>query len=247
MTSEHVEKASTSLGRILIVDDDQMIRDLIKYNLENEDYTIESSTNASDALDLDLTLFSLIISEVDLPGQISGMRFVQMIKQNPDTAPVPVIFCTGRDSEDDIIAGFNSGADDYILKPFSLREMIARVKAVLRRHSIMMRRREAAAATSESHVISFETLVVDLSSQRVAIDGENVQMTRTEFQILSLFIKNRNRLFSREEIFQTIRPGQELGSDRSVDVNISRVRKKLGRYAVHVVNKSGRGYGFLDQ
>lgn len=237
-------KPSDTAGQILIVDDDSMIVDLMKYNLENEGYTIASSANASDALDLDLTLFSLIISEVELPGGINGLRFASMIKQNPDTAPVPVIFCTSRDSEDDIIAGFNAGADDYILKPFSLREMIARIKAVIRRRTLMARR---ASAQPASHVIRYESLVVDLSSQTVAIDGERVQFTRTEFQILSMFVKNRNKLFSREEIFSTIRPGQEAGSDRTIDVNVSRVRKKLGDYASHLVSKSGIGYGFVEQ
>lgn len=229
-------------GQILIVDSDSMICDLIKYNLENEGYAVMSATNVDDALDLDLTLFNLIITEVQLAHGLSGLRFVQMIKENPDTTVVPVIFCTTRDSEDDIINGFNAGADDYILKPFSLREMIARVKAVLRRHRLMNNR----PAVSTSHVITFNTLVVDLSSQSATIDGDNIQLTRTEFQILSLFLKNRNKLMNRSEIFEAIRPGRDGGSERSIDVNISRVRKKLGRYSSNLVNKSGQGYGFMD-
>lgn len=229
-----------SLGQILIVDSDLHISDLLKYNLENEGYAVSTSTNVSDALDYDLTLFNLIISEVVLLEGPSGIRFAQMVKDNPDTAGVPIIFCSHRDSEDDIIAGFNAGADDYILKPFSLREMLARVRAVIRRHQILNRRQSA------STTLCFKTLKIDLPSQSVTIDGEAVPVTRTEFQILSLFLKNRGKLFGRPEIFEIIRPGQEAGSERTIDVNISRLRKKLGQYAANLVNKSGQGYGFIE-
>ncbi len=233
----------SSHGQILIVDPDLMICDLIKYNLENEGYAVMSVHNANDALDIDLTLFNLIVTEVVLVDGPSGIRFVRMIKDNPDTAVVPVIFCTSRDSEDDIIAGFNAGADDYILKPFSLREMIARIKAVMRRRRLMNNR---TAAGPDNHTITFNTLVLDLASQSATIDDENIQLTRTEFQILALLLKKRNTLMTRTEIFEAIRPGKDGGSERSVDVNISRVRKKLGRYSGNLVNKSGHGYGFMD-
>ncbi len=237
-------------GTILILDTDTMISDLLKYNLENEGYTINLCDDADQALELDLTKYSLIIAEAGPIGPLlTGLRFCRMIKDNPDLAGIPVMFCTELDSEDDIISGFSAGADDYILRPFSLREMIARVKAIIRRHNMVNR---AAAKTQEKKpenttVIRFEGLVVDLPSQSVEIDGTRVQLSRTEFQILSILIKNPGRLFPRAEIFEIIRPGQDGGSDRTIDVNVSRIRKKLGDYANLIVNKSGQGYGFSTE
>lgn len=236
----------TSPGRILVLNTDAMICDLIKYNLENEGYVIDVHDDADRALELDLTRYSLIMAEAGPIGPLTGLRFCRMLKDNPDLAVVPVIFCTELDSEDDIISGFNAGADDYILRPFSLREMIARVKAVIRRHNLSRNRRAAAGAPSphQSNLLRYEGLVVDLPGQSVTIDGERVQLSRTEFQILSVLMRNPGKLFHRAELYEIIRPGQEGGSDRAIDVNVSRIRKKLGNYAAVIVNKSGRGYGF---
>lgn len=226
---------------VLIVDEDKVISELIVNNLENEGYRAESCQNADKALDLDLTAYTLIISETDFTEGPGGLRFAEMIKQNPDTAPVSVIFCSTRDSEDDIINGFNAGADDYILKPFSLREMMARVRSVIRRRMMMMR-----AAKPRVNVVAYNGLSVNLDSSQVTLDGEPLALTRTEFKILSLMLRNLNRYFTREEIFNEVWAGQESGSDRTVDVNISRLRKKLGDYASHIVNRSGFGYGFME-
>ena len=143
--NETAVSTSGITSSILIIDEDKMISDLIHYNLENEGYSVISCTSTAEALDLDLTTYSLIITEALFRDcNISGLRFTEMLKQNPDTATVPVIICSTLDSEDDIINGFNAGADDYILKPFSLREMVARVKSVIRRHQIQLMRMKPA-------------------------------------------------------------------------------------------------------
>lgn len=245
--SEHPQQTgiTQSAGRVLILDSDTMICDLIKYDLENEGYTIDVCHDADMALELDLTTYTLIIAESGPIGPLSGLRFCTMIKSNPDIAGVPVIFCTENDSEDDIINGFNAGADDYILKPFSLREMIARVKAVIRRHNLMNRR--AAASRQQLQlpaVFKHQGLTIDLDNQTVDVDNTRVQFSRTEFQILSILMKNPGRIYPRSEIFEIIRPGQEGGNDRTIDVNVSRIRKKLGDYSGLIINKSGQGYSF---
>ena len=231
---------------ILVLDQDSVICDLISYNLENEGCAVTVCADAMSALELNLTSFSLIISETGPIGSIDGKDFVTKIKTNPETAALPVIFCSNADSEDDIIDGFNVGADDYILKPFSLREMIARIKAVIRRHR-MVRGREAMSAGVEAtlSVIRFDNLVIDIAGHSVCIDGENVNFSRTEFQLLSLFARNPGKLFSRSEIMGSLRPERDTGSARMIDVTISRLRKKMAGYASMLVSKSGQGYGLI--
>lgn len=239
----------SDVEQILLLDSDTMIVDLIKQNLETEGYDVATLDDADAALDLDLTAFSLIIAETGQIGRLSGLRFVTMIKQNPDTASVPVIFCTDADSEDNIIAGFNAGADDYILKPFSLREMMARVKAIIRRHNLMKRRTAAVApaepAPANSTNLTIGGIEIDLSNQTVIIDGQRASLSRTELQLLSILAQNPGRMFSRAEISEIIHPGKDPGSDRNIDVGISRLRKKLGTCAPMLVNKSGQGYGLI--
>ncbi len=153
---------------------------------------------------------------------------------------MPLIFCTSRDSENDVIKGLNLGADDFISRPFSLREMMARVRSVLRRHRNMN-------PTANSRIIEYRTLILNVDSRGLLIDGEAVSLSPTEFTILTLLMRSRNKLFKREEIFAAAWPGEQLDNPRLVDVNISRLRKKLSTYAKNLVNKSGLGYGFVDK
>lgn len=229
----------TSAPKILLVDGDSAITSLLVENFHTEGYNVDVKPTAEEALMLPLDTYNLIISEIQLSGEIDGFELLERIKEDRMTAHVPLIFCTVRDGENDIIAGLNSGADDYITRPFSLREMMARVRSVLRRHRNM-----APAVTSRT--IEFRSLVLNVDTHGLLVEGTPVSLTPTESAILILLMRSRNRLFSREEIFAEGWPGEELNNPRLVDVNISRLRKKLGVYARNLVNRSGRGYGFMD-
>lgn len=232
--------ASTPKTDILVIDGDEVIRELIHYNL-SADYNIDACSSAEDALELDLLSYSLIILDINLSGSINGLQFTDMLGRSAATAGIPFIFCTARDSEDEIIAGFDAGADDYIVKPFSLREMVARVKSVIRRHAI---NRPAAARPM---TLDYEGLQLQLETQRAELDGQPVALSRTEYQILKLFMKNPGRLFTREEIHTRAWPDGEAVSARTIDVNISRIRKKIGPYATCIISKPGQGYGIMSR
>lgn len=238
--------------KILVVDDEEIICELLQYNLELQGFQVDTCFDAREALHRDLTTYALFILDV-MMGEISGFKLAHVLKQNPDTSAIPIIFCTARDTEDDIVDGFNIGADDYILKPFSIRELVARVCSVLRRHThgvpIATASPGHAVAEGEKSVPAqpVKGLHHNAPAQIISLDGRRLHLTRTEYDILAFFLKNRNRLFSRQEIFHHVWPEQVVVSERTIDVNISRIRKKLGTYAPQLVNRSGFGYGFMDQ
>ena len=223
-------------ARILVVDDEQDLLEILKFNLETEGYEVVTATSAEDALQLDIASFDLLLLDV-MMGGMSGFAMARQLKDNPATAQVPIIFLTARDTENDTVTGFNLGADDYISKPFSLREVMVRVRAVLRR-------------TSEQHgepqhsVISYQGLVMDLDKKTVTIDGNEVAFTKTEFELLHLLLSERGRVFSREQLIERVWPKDVLVLDRTVDVNITRLRKKVGRFAKCIVTRLGFGYYF---
>ncbi len=224
---------------ILLVDDDKNITSLLEANLRSEGYRVVSVSQAEEALTLPLESFNLVITEIKLPGEIDGFELLDRMKDDRMTRHIPVVFCTVLDRENDIIAGLNSGADDYVVKPFSLREFMARVRSVLRRH-----RNFAPVATSST--IEYRTLILNVDSRGLIIDGDTISLSPTEFTILTHLLRSRNKLFTREEIFATAWPGEDMNNPRLVDVNISRLRKKLGVYGQNIVNRSGLGYGFMD-
>ena len=230
----------TDTTLILIVDSDSSIKSLLADNLRSEGYTVDTVTTALEALVLQLDRYSLIISDIDLPGEIDGFELLERVKDDPMTSTIPLIFCTARDGENDIIKGLNAGADDYIIRPFSLREMLARVRSV-------MRRRRNMSPAANNRTIEYRTLILNVDSHGLIIDGETVSLSPTEFAILTLLLRSRNRMFRREEIFAAAWPGEELNNPRLVDVNISRLRKKLSTYSRNLVNESGLGYGFVDE
>lgn len=221
---------------ILVVDDEEDLCDILKFNLENEGYKITTANSAEEALTLKLGSFDLILLDV-MMGEISGFKLAHMLKERPDTAHIPIIFITAKDSENDTVTGFNLGADDYISKPFSLREVALRVKAVLRRTS-------SVPEEMPEETLTFEHLKMDLRFKQVEIRGEKILLTKKEFEILHILLAHRGLVFSREDILKSVWKEESLVLDRTVDVNITRLRKKLKEYGKHIVTRLGYGYCF---
>lgn len=222
--------------KILVVDDEESLCEILQFNLEVEGYEADVAYSAEQALTMHPERYSLILLDV-MMGEMSGFRMAQLLKSKPETAKVPVIFCTAKDTEDDTVAGLNLGADDYIAKPFSIREVLARVRSVLRR---------TAGTQEESEVVAFEGLSLDLRSKRCTLDGEPLALTKKEFEILALLLAHRGTIFSREEILHRVWSDEVIVLDRTIDVNITRLRRKIGRYGEHIVTRLGYGYGFEE-
>lgn len=229
-------KPFRSMGKqkILVVDDEESLCEILQFNLEVEGYEVDTACSAEQALTLCPERYSLILLDV-MMGEMSGFRMAKLLKDNPATAAVPIIFCTARDSKDDTVVGLNLGADDYIAKPFSIREVLARVKSVLRRT-------QQTAAPSET--IDYETLRIDLQRKICTLGGTEVKLTKKEFEILALLLKHRGKIFSREEILRLIWSDEVIVLDRTIDVNITRLRRKVGPYGERIVTRLGYGYGF---
>ena len=208
--------------RILVVDDEEDLCEILKFNLENEGYEVDTANSAEEALKMDISSYNLLLLDV-MMGEISGFKMANMLKKDKKTAQVPIIFITAKDTENDTVTGFNLGADDYISKPFSLREVIARVKAVLRRTSTIE-------TEKVPEQITYETLVIDITKKKVCIDGEEIPLTKKEFEILFLLLQNKGRVFSREDILARVWSDEVYVLDRTIDVNITRLRKKIGIY-----------------
>ena len=222
--------------RILVVDDEEDLCEILKFNLENEGYWVDTANSAEEALMMDLSQYHILLLDV-MMGEISGFRMANMLKKNKDTAHIPIIFITAKDTENDTITGFNLGADDYISKPFSIREVIVRVKAVLRRTaSIAPARRE--------EMLEYKGLTLNISQKKVCIDGTEIPLTKKEFEILLLFLQNKERVFSREDILSKVWKDEVFVLDRTIDVNITRLRKKIGEYGKRIVTRLGYGYCF---
>ena len=222
--------------RILVVDDEEDLCEILKFNLENEGYEVDTANSAEEALRMDIGSYSLLLLDV-MMGEISGFKMASMLKKDKKTAQIPIIFITAKDTENDTVTGFNLGADDYISKPFSLREVAARVKAVLRR----TRQGETEHAPEQ---IVYKTLVLDIIKKKVCIDGEEAPLTKKEFEILLLLLQNKGRVFSREDILNRIWSDEVYVLDRTIDVNITRLRKKIGVYGKCIVTRLGYGYCF---
>lgn len=221
--------------KILVVDDEDDLCEILKFNLETEGYQVTTANSAEDALKLDIASFDLLLLDV-MMGGMSGFAMAKQLKANPSTASVPIIFLTARDTENDTVTGFNLGADDYISKPFSLREVLVRVRAVLRRTSEHQ--------GSEPAVLRYQGLEMNLDKKTVSIDGADVPFTKTEFELLHLLLEEKGRVFSCQELIDKVWPKDVLVLDRTVDVNITRLRKKIGRFAKCIVTRLGFGYYF---
>ncbi len=233
------------MQKILIVDDEESICEILQFNLEIEGYEVDVAYSAEQALEMDVASYSLILLDV-MMGGMSGFKMAQLLKKDPATSSIPIIFCTAKDTEDNKIAGLTIGADDYISKPFSVREVVARVKSVLRRYniSVEMSRLTPGEAVSPKDTIVFDGLRLDLLRHKCYVDGKDMQLTKKEMEILILFIKNPGRVFSREEILRNVWSDEVIVLDRTIDVNITRLRKKIGNYGKYIVTRQGYGYGF---
>ena len=224
-------------SRILVVDDEQDLCEILKFNLETEGYQVETANSAEEALEKDIASYNLLLLDVMMGGR-SGFQLAKQLKNSEGTAHIPIIFLTARDTENDTVTGFNLGADDYISKPFSIREVMVRVRAVLRRTASRLEGAE------EPAVISYQGLLLNLDKKSVSVDGEDVPFTKTEFELLRLLLEERGRVFSRQELIDRVWPKDVLVLDRTVDVNITRMRKKIGRFAKCIVTRLGFGYYF---
>ena len=228
--------------RILIVDDEETLCEVLKLNLENEGYDVDIAFSAEQALTYDIKSYSLILLDI-MMGEISGIKMAKMMKADVTTADMPIIFCTARDSEDDMVMGLNLGADDYIMKPYTVRNVIARVKSVLRRTA----GHKGNTTTAEKpNMLQVEGLQLDLEFKRCIVDGEEIKLARKEFELLAYLISHRGKILSREQILSRVWSDEVVVLDRTIDVNITRLRSKIGAYGSYIVTRSGFGYGFRD-
>ncbi len=230
--------------RILVVDDEESLCEILKFNLLREGYDVETAFSAEEALTMNIAAFDLLILDV-MMGELSGFSLAKILRKRPETTTLPIIFCTARDAEDDKIRGLDIGADDYIAKPFSVAEVMARVRSVLRRSTRKTSEVDTATSSGEPcDIISFDGLVVNNLRKSCHIDGVEVALTRKEFDILVLLLTNRNTILSREQIMKRVWSGEVVVLDRTIDVNITRMRKKLGQYGNYIITRTGYGYGF---
>lgn len=217
-------------ARILVVDDEEDICAILQFNLSKAGYDVSTANSAEEALSLDVTSFDLLLLDV-MMGGMSGFELTRKLKDDPATESVPVMFITAKDTENDAVEGLDIGADDYISKPFSVREVVSRVRAVLRRTAV---RKESG-------------LSIDDEKKVVSVDGSPVSLTRIEYDIFKLLFINKGKVFPREEILSSVWPDDVIVTDRTVDVNITRLRKKIGEYGDRIVSRHGFGYYYDER
>lgn len=221
--------------QLLVIDDELDICEILQFNLTAAGYQVDTALSGSEALKKDIPHYDLLLLDVMMPG-MSGFELAAQLKQDDSTAGIPIIFLTALGSEEDKLHGFDLGADDYIAKPFSVRELLARVKAVLSRTS---------SHQLVSRELCYEGLKMDLANRTVTVDGKAVQLTKTEYELLKLFLENRGKVFTRQDVLYKVWPSDVVVTDRTVDVNITRMRKKIGRYSSCIVTRHGFGYLFV--
>ena len=235
--------------KILIIDDEEAVCEILKFNLEKEGYEVDTAYSAEEALDQDnLASYSLFIVDI-MMGQLSGFDFASRIRNVTDTENTPVLFCSALSDEDCVVKGLNIGADDYVTKPFNIGEVLARVRAILRRTGAAQKRSAKDIIEQESIYepdIVFRGIRIDRNNKEVFIDNEPVTLTRTEFDILLFFLTHRNKIYSREEIIKHVWGDDVVVTGRTIDTNITRLRKKLGECEKYLVTRQGFGYGFKE-
>ena len=220
--------------KILIVDDEEDLCEILQFNLEGEGFETEVAFSAEEALRKELASFHLILLDV-MMGEMSGFKLAKLLRKEQKLS-VPIIFITAKTAEDELLTGFSLGADDYITKPFSVKEVIVRVKAVLKRSALEER--------SELSTLAVDKLVLNLKKRKVKIGKKELELTRKEYEILAMLLKSEGYFHSREEILDRVWDDNTIVSKRTVDVHVAHLRKKLGSYGKYIRNKQGYGYTF---
>jgi two-component system alkaline phosphatase synthesis response regulator PhoP len=223
--------------KLLVVDDEEDIREILQFNLESEGFLIDAVSSGEEALEIFSPEHKLILLDVMMAG-ISGFRVAEKLRK--DNIQVPIIFLTAKGTENDLLTGFSVGADDYIFKPFSVKEVVARVKAITRRNYEMNEPKKG------PEIIVVDDLKLNLISKYVELKNEEITLTKKEFEILSLLMQNPQRFFTRDEILQKVWKDESYVLERTVDVHVARLRKKLNEYGSYIINRSGYGYSFND-
>lgn len=220
--------------KILIVDDEEDLCEILQFNLEGEGFRVEVAYSAKEALKKNIESFHLLLLDV-MMGEMSGFKLAKVLRKEQGL-DIPIIFITAKTAEDELLTGFSLGADDYITKPFSIKEVIVRVKAVLNRVS--------QEKPKESGSIKVDDLSLNLKKRKVKIGKKQVELTRKEFEILTMLLQSEGQIHSREEILERVWDEHVVVSKRTVDVHITHLRKKLGSYGKYIKNKQGYGYAF---
>lgn len=227
--------------KILIVDDEQDLCEILQFNLTSAGYHADVAYSAEEALSLIPSAYDLLLLDVMMPG-MSGFELARKLKAEPSTAHLPIIFLTAKDTEEDTLRGFSLGADDYVAKPFSIREVLARVKAVLTRSSAA-----SVPAAADPNLVHYEELTLDVKGKSVTVEGQPIGLTRTEYEVLRFLLNHRGQVFSRQQLLSKVWPSGVVVTIRTVDVTIARLRKKLGSYSNRLVSKQGFGYYFKKE
>lgn len=236
--------------KILVIDDEEALCEILKYNLEKEGYEVDCAYSAEEALDLDnLEDYSLFMVDI-MMDKLSGFDFAKRIRNITALETKPILFCSALSDEDHVVKGLNIGADDYVTKPFVIGEVLARVRAILRRSNALAKKSAEDIIEQqrdyESDVV-FRGLRIDRNNKEVYIDNEPVTLTRTEYDVLLFFLTHRNRIYSREEIIKNVWGDAVVVTGRTIDTNITRLRRKLGSYDQYIVTRPGFGYGFKEK
>ena len=231
------------MKKLLVVDDEESICEILQFNLEIEGFEVDVAYSAEEAMKLDLSKYSLILLDV-MMGEMNGFKFALHLKKDPETANIPIIFCTAKDTIDNKLAGFTIGADDYISKPFAVREVVARVKSVLKRCSGKSEPACDGKETDDGNRLIYDELILDKNKYTCTINNEEIPLTKKEMEILQLFLEHPGKVFSREEILESVWSDDVIVTDRTIDVNITRLRKKIGDYGKRIITRQCRVYGF---
>ncbi len=220
---------------ILIVNEDSHLCRFLHSNLTSEGYNVKIANSAEDALSKKLIDFNLIITDITFK-EMSGFKLAHSVRNTANTSTIPLLFLTSKSTENDRLTAYSVGADDFMSIPFSIRELLARIRAILKRTEIKV--------INSTEILTYDNLQINILNKQVLVDGDETQFTKKEFEILKLLLENKNRLFTRSELLQKIWPEDAFVLGRTIDVNITRIRHKIGRYDKHIVTKLGLGYFF---
>lgn len=231
--------------KILVVDDEESICEILKINLETEGYTVDTANSVDQALVYDLPSYSLIILDI-MMDKISGFDFAKRLKNSTDTENIPILFCSALSGEDERIMGLNIGADDYIVKPFMIREVMARVRSVLRRAGITKHFDEQIKKGLYFNDIVINNIRIDRNNRQVFVDGRDIELTKTEYELFLFLVSNPNTIQSRQQLMNKVWQ-RGVSTFRTIDTTVTRLRKKLGDAGNCITTRLGYGYGFKKE